>query len=58
MVIWALFGVLATVVAGLTGYIAWRDSRRSAAAERIIIHTALPAASRYGSERHLDQGGP
>jgi hypothetical protein len=58
MVIWALPGVLALVVAGLTGYIAWRDSRRSATAERVVIHTALPSANRYGSERHLDQGGP
>jgi hypothetical protein len=31
MVIWTLLSVLASIVAGLTGYVTWRDRRRSSA---------------------------
>jgi hypothetical protein len=31
MVIWAVLGVLASIVAGLTCFVTWRDRRRSSA---------------------------
>jgi hypothetical protein len=31
MVIWTLLSVLASIVAGLTGYVTWRDRRRTSA---------------------------
>lgn len=58
MVIWMLFGVLASVVAGLTGFVTWRDRRRSPAAERILVSTATQTAYRHDYERHPEQGGP
>ena len=56
MVIWTLLGVLMSVIAGLTGYIVWRDHRRSSVGKGAGGRRTMETADRFAAERHSIQG--
>ena len=56
MVMGTLFGSLAAAIGALTGFVIWRDHRRSTAGDRTAIGMALEAAERRNAERQGSQG--
>lgn len=57
MVIWMLLGSLSAAIGALTGFVIWRDHRRSTLGDRSAIGIALEAAERQNAERQGSQGG-